>query len=215
MLSVPLLLAGPLAATAAALPATDYEMPFPCGQEWYGSTRADHSPSALAIDWNRTDDLGVPIVAAGAGVVSRVENRGSQSYGLFVLVDHADGESTLYAHMSAEYVTVGQRIDQGEIIGRVGSSGGSTGPHLHYEQRRNGTDQRPYFHGRPFTMGTTLRSRNCVDTPIAGDWNADGVAQIGLFRRGSTAHFRRGHRGPRCRCRPSHPRAACRWTLRR
>lgn len=175
---------------ASASPGPEFEMPFLCGQEWYGATRADHSPSSLAIDWNRADDLGDPVVAADSGVVSRVEDRGEKSYGLFVVIDHGDGRSTLYAHLSAEYVTVGERVDQGELIALVGSSGGSSGPHLHYEQRLNGTDQRPSFHGDAFVMGTTLASRNCVDTPLAGDWNGDGVSQIGLFRRGAVARFR-------------------------
>ena len=66
-------------------PPTDYEMPFPCGAgAGTGSTRSSHSPSVYSIDWNRTDDLDDPVVASGAGVVTRVENLGSSSYGLYV-----------------------------------------------------------------------------------------------------------------------------------
>ena len=179
-----------VASPAVAAPATDHEMPFPCRQEWYGSTRSSHSPSVLAVDFNRTDDVHDPVVASGAGVVTRVENLGSRSYGLYVVVDHGAGESTLYAHLSAEYVSVGQRIDQGELLGLLGTSGGSTGPHLHYEQRARGRVQQPYFHDAPFPMPAWGESRSCVDTPVAGDWNGDGVAQIGLFRRGGTPKFR-------------------------
>ena len=54
--------AGPsYAASSTAGP--DYEMPFPCGDSWYGSSRANHSPSSLSIDWNRTDDYGDMVVA--------------------------------------------------------------------------------------------------------------------------------------------------------
>lgn len=178
------------AAPARAMPAADQEMPFPCGQEWYGSSRSGHSPSYWSIDWNSPDDLGKPVVASGAGVVSRVEDLGSRSYGLYVVVDHGDGESTLYAHLSAELVTVGQRIDQGELIGRVGESGDVTGAHLHYEQRKDGTDQQPWFHGKAFAMNSSLTSRACVDTPVAGDWDGDGTDDVGVFRRGKRGVFR-------------------------
>ena len=177
-------------APAAGAPAVDHELPFPCRQEWYGSTRSTHSPSYWSVDWNRTDDVDDPVVASAAGVVSRVENYGGSSYGLVVFVDHPGGGSTVYAHLSAEYVTLGQRVDQGELIGRLGNSGNSSGPHLHYEQRQDGRVPQPWFHDRAFSMPTWATSRNCVDTPLAGDWNGDGVAQIGLFRRGATPTFR-------------------------
>lgn len=178
------------AAPAQAMPAADHEMPFPCGQEWHGSTRSGHSPSWYSIDWNRTDDLGAPMLASAAGVVTRVENLGDRSYGLYLILDHRNGESSLYAHLQAEYVTVGQRVDQGELIGRLGTSGGSTGPHLHYEQREDGRGVQPYFHDRAFQFNTTLASRSCVDTPVAGDWDGDGRDQVGVFRRGSRGVFR-------------------------
>ncbi len=178
------------AAPALAAPAADQEVPFPCHQRWYGSSRSSHSPSYWSVDWNRTDDVYDPVVASGAGVVSRVEDLGGSSYGLFVFVDHGNGESTVYAHLAAEYVTLGQRIDQGELIGLLGSSGNSTGPHLHYEQRQDGRDQQAWFHGHAFSMPTWATSRNCTETPLAGDWDGDGVAQIGLFRRGATPKFR-------------------------
>jgi hypothetical protein len=178
------------ASPAVAAPVADHELPFPCRQEWYGSTRSSHSPSVLSVDWNRTDDVYDPVVASGAGVVSRVENLGGSSYGLFVFLDHGNGETTVYAHLAAEYVTLGQRIDQGELIGLLGTSGNSTGPHLHYEQRLDGRDRQAWFHGEAFEMPTWATSRNCVDTPLAGDWNGDGVAQIGVYRRAATPRFR-------------------------
>lgn len=177
------------AATASARPAADQEMPFPCAQLWEGSTRSGHSPSWYSIDWNAPDDLGKPVVASGAGVVSRVEDLGSRSYGLYAVIDHGAGESTLYAHLSAELLTVGQRIDQGELIGRVGESGSVSGAHLHYEQRLDGRAQQPWFHDRSFEFNTSLTSRNCVDTPVAGDWDGDGKDDVGVYRRGGTGAF--------------------------
>jgi hypothetical protein len=178
------------ATPAVAMPAADQEMPFPCGQEWYGSTRSGHSPSWFSIDWNGPEDLGKPIVASAPGVVSRVENLGSRSYGLYVILDHGNGETTLYAHLQAEYVAVGQRVDQGELLGRLGESGGVTGAHLHYEQRQDGRGEQPYFHDQAFTFNSSLVSRTCVDTPVAGDWDGDGDDEVGVFRRGRVGSFR-------------------------
>lgn len=177
-------------APAVAKPVTDQEMPFPCRQEWYGSSRSSHSPSHWSVDWNRTDDLGAVTVASGAGTVSRVEDLGGRSYGRYVVVDHDAGESTLYAHLQAVYVAVGQRVDQGQLLGRVGESGGVTGPHLHYEQRAEGRVQEPWFHDAAFEMNTTGTSRNCVDVPVAGDWDRDGSADVGVFGRGKRGVFR-------------------------
>jgi murein DD-endopeptidase MepM/ murein hydrolase activator NlpD len=69
-----------------------------------------------------------------------VANLGDVSYGRYVVVDHGDGASSLYAHLSAAWVALGQRVDQGTLIGRVGESGNVTGPHLHLEVHPSGGD---------------------------------------------------------------------------
>jgi murein DD-endopeptidase MepM/ murein hydrolase activator NlpD len=79
---------------------------------------------------------GTPILSAGAGTVIRAGWAGG--YGRMVEIDHGDGLTTRYAHMSRLKVSKGQRIETGVIVGEAGSSGRSTGPHLHYEVRRNG-----------------------------------------------------------------------------
>jgi murein DD-endopeptidase MepM/ murein hydrolase activator NlpD len=80
---------------------------------------------------------GGPVRAAGAGtVVSAGWNGG---YGRMVEVEHADGMTTRYAHLSKITVKTGDRVERGSVVGKAGSSGRSTGPHLHYEVRRNGT----------------------------------------------------------------------------
>lgn len=83
---------------------------------------------------------GTPIVAARAGSVAQVKNSGNAGYGLHVILDHGDGTKTLYAHMSAlgSNITEGAAIRQGDPVGLVGSTGNSTGPHLHFETRVNG-----------------------------------------------------------------------------
>ena len=176
-------------APAAARPATDRELPFPCGQEWRGSTRSSHSPSYWAVDWNSADDLGKRVVAAAAGTVTEAEDLGGRSYGLHVVLDHGGGESTLYAHLSATRVTVGQHLDQGQLLGAVGESGNVTGPHLHFEERQDGRDRPPWFGGEPFVMGSTPTSRNCVDTPLAADLDRDAGAELVVFRRGPSGRF--------------------------
>lgn len=79
---------------------------------------------------------GSPVAATGSGKISHASVKGG--YGLMVEVTHDDGLKTRYAHLSAVNVTVGQVVGAGEIVGFVGSTGRSTGPHLHYEAVRNG-----------------------------------------------------------------------------
>jgi murein DD-endopeptidase MepM/ murein hydrolase activator NlpD len=79
--------------------------------------------------------MGAPVVAGARGQVSFV---GWQNgYGQLVVIDHGGGLSTRYGHLSHIDVENGQQVSRGELIGKVGSTGRSTGPHLHYEVRIN------------------------------------------------------------------------------
>jgi murein DD-endopeptidase MepM/ murein hydrolase activator NlpD len=80
--------------------------------------------------------VGTPVRATGAGKVVRAGWNGG--YGRMVEIDHGSGLTTRYAHLSKIGVRQGVRLDSGDIVGEAGSSGRSTGPHLHYEVRRNG-----------------------------------------------------------------------------
>lgn len=86
--------------------------------------------------------IGTPIKAAASGTVTKV-NYSNVSYGNCVMISHGNGIETLYAHCSELYVTVGQSVAQGETIATRGSTGNSTGPHLHFEVRVNGKTVNP------------------------------------------------------------------------
>ena len=87
---------------------------------------------------------GTPVHATGPGVVITAAYNGG--YGNEVEIDHGNGVTTIYGHMSSIGVHVGDTVDTGTVIGRVGSTGRSTGPHLHYEIRRDDTPIDPMPH---------------------------------------------------------------------
>lgn len=184
---------------AYAVPLSDFEMPFPCGQAWTGTSRPSHSPSSKAIDWNRTDDVGDPVVAAAPGVVEVADTVDNSGYGKWVLLDHGNGESTIYAHLSEVTVSAGQSVDQGTQIGNVGTTGNSTGPHLHFEERQSGTDVDAWFHVVKFVMGSTQTSQNCVDVPLAANMVAGPVWEVVVYQRAAASTFvvRRAKRPPK------------------
>jgi murein DD-endopeptidase MepM/ murein hydrolase activator NlpD len=82
--------------------------------------------------------MGAPVVAAGTGIVMSSGWLGG--YGKAIVIQHNGVQQTLYGHLSEVFVQPGQRIEQGTVIGRVGSTGNSTGPHLHFETKVATTD---------------------------------------------------------------------------
>lgn len=86
--------------------------------------------------------IGTDIVATGDGTVLSVK-RSRRGYGKHVKINHDFGYRTLYAHMSKIDVKKGQKVKRGQVIGQVGNSGTSTGPHLHYEVHKNGKKINP------------------------------------------------------------------------
>lgn len=176
-------LTGLSAAASPASAAPDFETPFPCGEEWEAGTRTGHSPSYWSVDFNAYDDFGHPVLASTSGVVTSAVDLGSTSYGRYIVVDHGDGWSTVYAHLERMLVKEGEFVDQGRVIGLLGTSGGSTGPHLHFEERLDRTDQHAVFHDEELDYNTVIRSRNCPDVPLSGDWDADGDSDVAVWRR--------------------------------
>ena len=85
---------------------------------------------------------GHPIVAPADGIVTLTDTMGG--YGKTIMINHGSGISTRYGHLSGFAVTAGQHVQRGDVIGYVGESGRSTGPHLHYEVRINDTPVNPH-----------------------------------------------------------------------
>ena len=96
---------------------------------------------------------GATVVAADSGTV--ITSTYNSAYGNYVVVSHGGGMTTLYAHMSSRKVSVGAVVSKGDTVGLVGSTGVSTGPHLHFEVSLNGTRVNPlnYFTGYQLSSG--------------------------------------------------------------
>lgn len=96
-------------------------------------------------DYHEGIDIGAsygsPVAASNSGVVVFAGRNGA--YGNLIIIDHGGGIQTYYAHLSKIMVSEGQRVEKGSVIGRVGSTGRSTGPHLHFEVRVNGATKNP------------------------------------------------------------------------
>ena len=111
--------------------------------------------------------LGAPIYAAAPGIVTFVGQR--SGYGNCVEVTHGPGLVTRYAHMSAFHSHVGQQVAAGQTIGAIGSTGRSTGPHLHFEVRIDGrpTNPRPFLEARSY-VSSKIVSQSAGPAAAAG-----------------------------------------------
>jgi murein DD-endopeptidase MepM/ murein hydrolase activator NlpD len=129
-----------LAATPYTLPMTNYRM-----TSTFGYRR---SPFGGGSDFHQGLDLAAPIGAmiyAPADGVVLSSDWSNNGYGLMVTLDHGFGLSSRYAHLSESLVTPGQTVTRGQPLAKVGNSGRSTGPHLHYETILGGTPVDPLF----------------------------------------------------------------------
>lgn len=105
----------------------------------YGVSSSIRSSNHTGLDI--ASSSGTPIKVVASGTVTHASYKGS--YGNLVKVEHGNGIETWYAHTSKMYVTVGQKVQAGEVIAAVGSTGNSTGSHLHLEIRINGQHVNP------------------------------------------------------------------------
>jgi murein DD-endopeptidase MepM/ murein hydrolase activator NlpD len=106
---------------------------------WRVDPFTGHSAFHEGLDF--TANTGTPIYAAAGGVVTTAEH--TSAYGKLVKIDHGDGFETRYAHASKIMVKVGEVVKKGQVLALVGSTGRSTGPHLHFEVRRAGAPLDP------------------------------------------------------------------------
>jgi len=102
----------------------------------------DYGPGHLGIDISAPS--GTPVLAASSGVVVIAQGGYNYGYGNFVEIDHGNGYATIYAHLSQINVGVCQGVGAGELIGLAGSTGNSTGSHLHFEIRLGGANLNPW-----------------------------------------------------------------------
>ncbi len=93
---------------------------------------------------------GASVVASDSGTV--ITSKYSSGYGNYIVISHGNGVTTLYAHLSSRLVAVGDDVTQGQVIGKIGSTGASTGPHLHYEVSVNGTRVNPLQYFSNYTI---------------------------------------------------------------
>ncbi|HZG03550.1 MAG TPA: peptidoglycan DD-metalloendopeptidase family protein [Streptomyces sp.] len=133
-------------AARAALAAPNFKAPYPCGQRW---TYSHHSAEVRrALDFVRADGgttAGTPVLASAAGTATR--HYQASGAGNYIVIDHGGGWKTYYFHLAAFSVANGAWVAQGQQIGTTGSTGNSSGAHIHYEQLYNGAGQNIVING--------------------------------------------------------------------
>jgi murein DD-endopeptidase MepM/ murein hydrolase activator NlpD len=131
------------------------------------------------VDWATA--YGTPIFASGNGVVEKVGPEGG--YGKYVRIKHSNGYETAYGHMSAfaKGMEVGKRVRQGQVIGFVGSTGQSTGPHVHYEILVNGRFVDP--------MRIKLPRGRSLDGPLLANFEKERDRLDGMMNNRGTARL--------------------------
>ena len=112
------------------------------GDDWYKGEYRWHN----GIDIGDAGIFWTDVYASKAGTVIKAFNDDidGYSYGKYIIIDHGDGYATLYGHCAALYVYEGQVVQQGDVIGAVGTTGNSSGPHMHFEVRVNGAPKDPF-----------------------------------------------------------------------
>jgi murein DD-endopeptidase MepM/ murein hydrolase activator NlpD len=125
-------------------PQATLTQPFGPSTFWFEPAYGGYAHFHTGIDL--VEPFGSPVYAADDGVVALV-GRSSSGYGNYVVIAHSGGWDTLYGHLSTSLVKVGQLVTQGQVVGLEGSTGNSTGAHVHFELRINQrpVDPRPYL----------------------------------------------------------------------
>ncbi|GAB3654705.1 hypothetical protein GCM10027589_13560 [Actinocorallia lasiicapitis] len=172
-----------------------FQAPVPCGQVWTAATHSGHADADM-LDLVSNDGVtrGKPALASASGTV--VTSTFYSDAGNTVVIDHGAGWQTRYLHLDSRWVSAGQWVGAGQQIGVVGSTGSATtGPHLHFEQKLNGSVVQARFNGALVPRAWSyyqvyVTSRNCggsgpakytVDTFA----NAPGYSSPGGTRTGT------------------------------
>ena len=140
-------------------------IPGPQSKNWTGAYGERRSGGRTHKGIDVALPVGTPLKAVMDGTVSSAgRGSGERSYGLYVVIQHSGGKSTLYAHMSRIQVKVGDKVVKGQIIGLSGNTGFSTGPHLHFELRVNGAHTNPAAYvGLAYGPGGTKGNPSALD----------------------------------------------------
>ncbi|MQA78398.1 MAG: peptidoglycan DD-metalloendopeptidase family protein [Streptosporangiales bacterium] len=126
--------------------APSFKAPFPCGQSWTYSHHGSEVRLALDFIDNAGNTNGAPALASAPGTA--YQHSQPSGAGSWISIDHGGGWLTYYFHLQSFSVANGAAVAQGQEIGKVGSSGNSSGPHLHYEQLYNGGGQTVHINGQ-------------------------------------------------------------------
>lgn len=140
-----------------------FQLPFACGTTWKASTYSGHrNTGSVDFNWTGGQDEGKPVLASAAGTVSTSKYLGDRSFGNYIVITHAGGWKTYYAHLSKRVVQVGDTVKGGQLIGNVGNTGNSYGAHLHYEQHSAAGSVSITINGKALNYFGTYTSRNCA-----------------------------------------------------
>jgi len=128
------------------IPAPSLDEAYPLAWPIVGTVTQGYGPEHLAVDIGSA--YGANVYAAADGTVIHAQ-WARTGYGFTVIIDHGNNRQTLYSHLKGALVQPGQAVSRGEIIGAVGSTGNSTGPHVHFEVRQDGERVNPFDYLRP------------------------------------------------------------------
>ncbi|MFQ5577818.1 MAG: peptidoglycan DD-metalloendopeptidase family protein [Anaerolineae bacterium] len=128
------------------IPPPNPDLDFPLAWPLVGRITQGYTGQHLALDIGAP--YGAEVYAAAAGTVIHAQ-WARTGYGFTVIIDHGSSRQTLYSHLKGALVQAGQQVARGEVIGAVGSTGNSTGPHVHFEVREDGQRVNPLLYLKP------------------------------------------------------------------